>query len=622
MTRSSPTPAESAYTLHFADLNRSVPTTPQDSIFQAARRHGVRIVGACGGRGTCGSCIVRVTQGQVSVEASHRLDPSETPAGDHHRPSSQKWLRACQARVHSDCTVDIAPRSLAPVVRAEADTDTTETLALDTPIHTHRLQLPPASLEDPRADFERLCAALPQAADTAMPPPTVDVQAAATLPGLLRQHGWQVSAHWRGSHAIGFAAPRAPALGLAVDLGTTNAAGFLVDLGSGHRLASLGLENPQVAWGGDVISRVNHAIREPQGAHELRQAAVRAVRALAHDLTHSVGASAHDIVDLALCGNTAMHHLLLGLPVQSLGRAPFVAALNGPLDVPARDLGLDVAPGAWVHVTPGVGGFVGGDHVAALLATEALWAGPETVLLMDIGTNTEISLQHQGRRFSASSPSGPALEGGHISCGMRAAVGAIERVWVDTTTAPPRLAVQTIGQAEAVGVCGSGVLDALAAMAHAGVVDGRGRIQAQHPDVVEHAGQRAVRLAPGIHFTQDDVRAVQLAKSAIRSVTELLCRVANVAPQQIDRFVIAGAFGAYLSVDSAVAIGLLPPLPRQRFEQVGNAAGRGIRHMLASHSARARAQALAAGCQYQELASRTDFQKTFLQFIGFPKDPT
>jgi uncharacterized 2Fe-2S/4Fe-4S cluster protein (DUF4445 family) len=400
---------------------------------------------------------------------------------------------------------------------------------------------------------------------------------------------------------------------LAIDLGTTNAAGFLVDLESGESLASLGIENPQVAWGADLVSRINHAIGGEVQAQELHSAAIEAINALAHDLCFSAGHSVDEILDVAICGNTAMHHLLLDLPVRQLGRAPFVAAVRSGADLKARELGLNLAPGAWIHVAPNVGGFVGGDHVTALLATEDSWSDCKTALVMDIGTNTEISLIHEGLFSSASAPSGPALEGGHIGCGMRAAEGAIERVRIEDG----RLQVETIGGKQAIGLCGSGVLDTLATLHDGGLVNDQGRLTTAHEDMVKEGKKRAVQLAEGVLFTQQDVRAVQLAKAAIRTATELLLDEAGLEEGAIERFIIAGAFGTYIDIESGIRIGLFPDLPRERFRQVGNAAGIGIRQMLASTRARTRAKQLAASCRYMELSSRSDFQKRFLHHIGF-----
>ena len=408
-----------SHALRFPELDRLIVAHPGETIFQCARRSGLRIVGACGGRGACGTCSVRIAEGVVEHVDGRPLQPRAAKSGDRAR-----WVRSCQVLPRTDCTVDVEQRSLAPIVRAEIDAgESGETLPFDPVVIGFDIAVPPPTLRDPQSDADRVIRASP------VPITAIDLAAARELPGLLRAFDWSVRMHLREGEAIAFApAAGPPALGLAVDLGTTNVAGFLIDLSTGARVASLGIENPQVAWGADVISRINYAIRDAGAAEELRAAAVAAINALAHDLCRAVGSRATDILDVTVCGNTAMHHLLLGLPVRQLGRAPFVAALREAIDVKARDLGVAIAPGAYLHLAPNVGGFVGGDHVTALLATEPLWASAAAALVMDIGTNTEMSLIHRGEIVTASCPSGPALEGGHISCGMRAAEGAIERV--------------------------------------------------------------------------------------------------------------------------------------------------------------------------------------------------
>jgi uncharacterized 2Fe-2S/4Fe-4S cluster protein (DUF4445 family) len=611
------TPAPPSHTLRFPELDREITVRAEETIFQGARRNGLRLVGACGGRGTCGTCVVRVVEGHIDHIHSGPSDLLQASpvaiAGDNAGHSRKKWLRACQLRVRSDCTVEVAPRSLAPVVRADAATgDQSEVLPLDAAVCSRDLSLPVATLADNISDADRIARAL------GAPAHTIDLGAAQRLSAALRESPvegeWALRVHSRGTELIGFAPARSRSLGLAVDLGTTNVAAFLLDLENGARIASLGIENPQTAWGADLISRINHAIGGPQAAAELRAAAVAAINALAHDLCQAVGANTGNILDAAICGNTAMHHLLLGLPVRQLGRAPFVAALRGSMDLKARDLGLDFCPGAWVHLAPGIGGFVGGDHVTALLATQDRWQACNTSLVMDIGTNTEISLIHAGNIASASCPSGPALEGGHISCGMRAADGAIERVTIESG----HVTVSTIGDIEPVGLCGSGVLDALSVLRRLGIVNARGRLASGHPDVVESEGERSARIAPGVHFSQHDVRAVQLAKAAIRAGIDMLLQDRGIQEHDIGRFIVAGAFGAYIDVASGINIGLFPNLPETRFEQVGNAAGLGVRRMLASIEARRRAAEIASACQYVELSTRREFQKTFLHHIGFP----
>jgi uncharacterized 2Fe-2S/4Fe-4S cluster protein (DUF4445 family) len=613
----SDSPAHRSHKLRFPELDREIAVLGEETIFQSARRNGLRLVGACGGRGTCGTCVVRVLEGHIDHVHSGPSDLLQTSpvavTGENAGRGRKKWLRACQLRVRSDCTVEVAPRSLAPVVRTDTATgDQSEVLPLDAAVCGRDLSLPIATLTDNIADVDRIARAMGGSEIT------VDLGAARQLSAALRERsvegGWALRAHVRGSELIGFAPARSRSLGLAVDLGTTNVAAFVLDLENGARIASLGIENPQAAWGADLISRINHAISGPQAAAELRAAAVAAINSLAHDLCQAIGGNSENIVDAAICGNTAMHHLLLGLPVRQLGRAPFVAALRGSMDLKARDLGLDFCPGAWVHLAPNIGGFVGGDHVTALLATQWRWQESSTSLVMDIGTNTEISLIHDGNIASASCPSGPALEGGHISCGMRAADGAIERVAIENG----RLAVRTIGGIEPVGLCGSGVLDALSVLRRLGIVNARGRLASGHPDVVESEGKRAALLAPGVHFSQHDVRAVQLAKAAIRAGIDMLLRDRGIQEHDIERCIIAGAFGAYIDIASGIDIGLLPDLPETRFEQVGNAAGLGVRLMLASLKARNRAAEIASACQYVELSTRSEFQKSFLHHIGFP----
>jgi len=605
MTQHSSTAAvPPGHRVRFAHLDRVITAQAGDTLFQSARRNGVRIVGACGGRGTCGTCSIHVVDGQVEHSPHTAPNIESGPA----RTGLSKWQRACQLHALSDCTVEVAPRSLAAVVRADVAGSASGTpLPLDPLVRSVELSLAPASLADPGSDVERLRRALPGCELR------LDLAALRELPALLRAYSWSLSARLHRDELIGVAASGSPSLGLAVDLGTTNVAAFLIDLKSGQRLASLAIENPQVAWGADVISRVNHAVT-PGGGDELRDAAITALNALAHDLCQAVSAAPEDIVDVVVCGNTAMQHLLLGLPVFQLGRAPFVAAVSQGMDVKARELGLAACPGAYVHIAPNVGGFVGGDHVTALLATQGLWAGDKTSLVMDIGTNTEISLIHKGQILSASCPSGPALEGGHISCGMRAAEGAIERVGL----APDgSLTIKVIGKKTPVGLCGSGVLDVMATMHRAGMVDGRGRLSTRHPLVTEREGKRMARLADGVSFSQDDVRAVQLAKAAIRAGVELLLRLAGLLAGDVEQFSIAGAFGAYIDVQSGIDTGLFPALPIERFVQVGNAAGLGVQRMLASGRARQEAGELAARCRYVELSTQAGFQKTFLQHIGF-----
>ena len=590
-----PSPSATVHRIAVSSLNREIACGEDETLFHAARRHGVRVVGACGGRGACGSCTVRLVRGQALLDGEALVGPGK------------KWRRACRLKPRQDCEVEIAPRSLAPVARAMVEAkDWLGDVAPAPAVRAFDVRVAEPSLADPRGDFERLVDSLPEVR-------AIELAAARALPEILRANGFSARVLVRDASVVGVAPPGGAALGLAIDLGTTNVVGFLIDLTTGARLASLGVENPQVAWGADVVTRLDRALAGPESQEELRVAAALAIQSLARDLAEAVDRTEADIVDVAVCGNTAMQHLLLGLPVRQLARAPFVAAVSGAVDVEARDLGLGLAPSARVYAAPGVGGFVGSDHVAALLATRALWDEGGATLVMDIGTNTEISLVSGGRALSVSCPSGPALEGGNVACGMRAAEGAIERVGIDNGG----LVVTTIGGGEAVGICGSGVLDAIAAALRLGLLDKGGRIRDNGRGFVRLDGKPAIALAADVHILQADVRAVQLAKAAIGAGVDLLLELAGLVAQDVDRFVLAGAFGQSVDVASAVAIGLLPPLPRERYVQVGNAAGAGVARMLASTAERARATEIAARCRYVELGGRPQFQNRFMKNIGF-----
>ena len=348
----------------------------------------------------------------------------------------------------------------------------------------------------------------------------------------------------------------------------------------------------------------------------LQKLAVEAINELCADLCAEANASEEEIVEAVVVGNTAMHHLFLGLPVRQLALSPFVPAVSRAVDVKAGDLGLHIAPGAYVHLLPNIAGFVGADHVAVLLATEVLLAkGP--IVALDIGTNTEVSLIHDGKITSTSCASGPAFEGGHIKYGMRAATGAIERLRIADDT----IQYQTIDGAPPIGICGSGILDALSQLYLAEVIDEGGKIMDNHPRVRTYKGQREFVLVskeerggkPAITITQHDVRELQLAKAAIRSGIQTLLEANDCPEDEIKQVIIAGAFGTYIDVASAVAIGMLPSLPLNRFRQAGNAAGMGAKLALISLAKRAESQAVASRVKYIELASAPGFEQTFIQ---------
>jgi len=344
---------------------------------------------------------------------------------------------------------------------------------------------------------------------------------------------------------------------------------------------------------------------------------MKALNQMTIDLCASAGAQPEEVIEAVVVGNTAMHHLLLRLPVQQLALSPFVPAISEALDIKAREIGLCIAPGAYVHLLPNIAGFVGADHVAMLLAT-GIWKTDGVALALDIGTNTELALVSSGEITSVSCASGPAFEGAHIKHGMRAASGAIERLRL----IGDRVEYQTVDGAPPVGLCGSGILDAMAQLYLAGVLDASGRI-GDHPRVRHVEGQREFVLVNeeerngrlAVTITQQDVRQLQLAKGAIRTGIDVLLQARGHSEQDIQQVVIAGAFGTYVDVASAVAIGMLPQLPLNRFRQVGNAAGMGAKMALISDSKRAEAQMIAHRVQYIELGATPDFAQTFARAL-------
>ncbi|MBM4451981.1 MAG: DUF4445 domain-containing protein [Chloroflexi bacterium] len=382
-------------------------------------------------------------------------------------------------------------------------------------------------------------------------------------------------------------------------------------------MAAKGVMNPQIGYGEDVVSRIQAAINSIEATEKMQTVVVKALNQLIQDLCAQVGTDQKEIVDMVAVGNTAMHHLFLRLPVEQLAHSPFVPAVGQAMDVKARELGLRIAPCAYVHLLPNIAGFVGADHVAMLTATQNLWDKKDLVIALDIGTNTEVSLIRDGKITSVSCASGPAFEGGHIKGGMRAAPGAIERVRIDNQG----VHYQTVDAVRPVGICGSGILDAMAQLYLAGIVDESGRMkegqarvrrQNNHLEFVLVEEDRKDKRS-AVVITQSDIRELQLAKAAIRTGIQILLEANNCSEEDITKIVIAGAFGTYIDISSAITIGMLPSLPLEGFRQVGNAAGMGAKLALISLNKRAKAQILSREVRYLELASAPGFNQTFIQ---------
>jgi len=595
-----------AYHIDFEPVGRRGPCLAGQSLLDGARQLGVGLVSICDGKGTCGHCKVQVLGGLVTLPSAveHKmLSPCELAEG---------YRLACQTYPLADCKLRVPAESLTTPQRTQVE-GLEANFHLEPVVSAYAVRMPPPSLSDLRADAERLAAAVEQ--EHQIRCHTIDVEVLRDLSPRLRSWDWQAQAAVRDGEVVALGQWPRRQLGLAVDLGTTKIAGYLVDLQSGQTVAAQGAMNPQIAYGEDVISRIARTKGSPREAERLQTLAVEALNGLAADLCATVDAAPDEIVEAVVVGNTAMHHLFLRLPVEQLALSPYVPAVRQALDIKARDAGLRIAPGAYVHLLPNVAGFVGADHVAMLLATGA-HREEGTTLALDIGTNTEVCLISNGEMVSASCASGPAFEGAHIKHGMRAASGAIEHLRL----VDDQVEYQTIGGVPPVGLCGSGILDALAQLYLCGAVDCRGKL-GEHSRIRTSDGQREFVLVDeegcsghaAIVITQRDVRELQLAKGAIRAGIQILLEAKGRVEQEIDRVIIAGAFGSYVDVASAITVGMVPALPLARFSQVGNASGTGAKMALVSRASRQQAQTLARSISYVELAAAPRFMDIFSQ---------
>jgi len=600
------------FTIDFQPVGRRGQCPGNESFLDCARRVGIGISNVCGGGGTCGTCKVQVLVGTVSEPTPGELDalsPHELNEG---------WRLACQTYPTSDCTLHVPPESMTTPQRTQVE-GLEIAVTPEPPLQSFNVQLSTPSLSDLQADADRLLQALNQ--QHRLKCKSFDIHVLQDISNLLRSHEWQCYATVRNNEVVALVPPSNRQLGLAVDLGTTKIAGYLIDLNSGKTLAARGIMNPQISYGEDVISRINNANNSQKNSMRLQQVLIKALNELIVDLSSEIGVSKTDIVEMVVVGNTAMHHLFLGLAVKQLAVTPFVPAVNSSLDVKAHEPGLNIAPGAYVYLPPNIAGFVGGDHVAMLLAAGVSEAeGP--VITLDIGTNTEVSLVYKGEITSVSCASGPVFEGGHIKDGMRAASGAIERVRITGE----KIQLETIDDTPATGICGSGILDAMAQLYLNGIINEAGKMNTDHPRSSTHNKQPCFVLVskkerggrPGIIVTQKDIRELQLGKAAIRTGIQSLLETNGCCEEDIKQVIIAGAFGSYIDISSAITIGMLPSLPLDRFKQVGNAAGMGARMALISRTKRNEARGIAKRVRYLELAGTPGFMDTFVaaNYIG------
>ncbi len=604
--------------------NRQLQVAPGTTILKAAHASGIDITATCGGRGRCTSCRVKFVKGTVPPPTI--MD--ELQLGDD--LVREGYRLSCQCAVTECITVQVSPpldERAFQILGADRQAQEIARVAIDAGVAKQVVKIGlPHEEHHQTSDLEELLAAIGRR------PEDVPVEILKQLPGTLREGAGEVTVTTFGRQVLAAEKGDTAALkfGLAVDIGTTSVVTTLIELESGEQLASVSSLNPQAVFGGDLMSRIAFCQFNPANLRKLQTRIVGLLNQHVEQVTRDSGVLAKWIYKVVVVGNTCMHHLLLGIDPSYVGLAPYAPVMRHALALPARELFLKVNPEARVCVLPIVAGFVGADAVAVALATR-IYDSPEIRIAVDIGTNGEVLLGSKEKLWACSAPAGPALEGAQIKHGMRAALGAIDKVWVEDD-----IRTHSIGEAAPQGICGSGILDALAALLDAGLIDRTGLIRVEDRDrfppalreriVTRGEDRQIVLLRAGeagapreIVLTQDDVRQVQLAKGAIASGVRMLQHVARVPDQGIAELMLAGGFGNYLSIQSALRIGLIPPLPIGRIRYVGNAALLGAQLCLLSERERERAERIARSVEHVSLAAHPDFQDIFVESMDFPE---
>lgn len=610
----------SSFEIVFLPERRAFTAAGPVALYLAAAGAGILVDQPCGSQGICGHCRVRVVEGEVpwsEADAEH-LEPFELAAG---------WRLACQMVLTGPAAIEVPPvaRSLA----GKSFGDALERARLARPV----LDLPcvalPLPIGEGTAVIDRLAAALGRVPARLHAAPRALGELSRAV-GVYRE----VFVALEGDELL-LSRPggRQPLLGLALDIGTTSLAAALVGFDDGRVVASASRLNPQVAFGADVIARIQHALDHGDGLTRLTAAVRDGIQSLVDELIVEAGCSSHDVIAATVAGNPTMIHAWAGVGIATLGTAPYVGLFTGELRCKAPDVGLDVHPNANVYVFPQVRSHVGSDAVAAALACDLDRAGGFR-LLVDLGTNSEILVACGDRLVATSAAAGPAFEGVSIRHGMRASPGAVDVV---SFSDEGRLVMNSVAGAPAAGICGSGLIDLVAELLRVGVVSPSGYLRGREElegregaafgeRLLEIDGQRAFRLAPDstmgwttdIVLTARDIREVQLAKGSIMTAARLACRHLGREVEELDEVLVAGAFGNYIRKASARRLGLVPAIDPERIHLVGNAAGVGARLALLDRDVRQRARELAERAEYVELATRPDYQATFMDMLSFP----
>lgn len=609
-------------------------------LLQAARSLGVDIDSVCGGRAICGRCQVLVMDGEfpkhgITSSAQHLSAMSEAERSYARRRQLADGRRlSCQAFIEGDLVVDVPPGSQMhrQVVRKRADM---RAITLDPVARLHYVEVREPDMHDPAGDLQRLKEALER--EWQLRDLRCDLKVLQMLQAALRKGEWKITvAVHAGTHIIGvWPGYHERSLGMAVDIGSTTIAAHLCNLTTGEVLASSGVMNPQIRFGEDLMSRVSYSMMNPGGAVLMTAAVREALNAIAVDVTRQADATPEDILEVTLVGNPIMHHLLLGIDPVELGGAPFALATDQATVLRTAELDLQLHPNARAYILPCIAGHVGAD-TAGMLLSERPDLSDDITLLVDVGTNAEIVLGNSQRLLACSSPTGPAFEGAQISSGQRAAPGAIERVRIDPQTLEPRFKVigsdlwsnepgfeEAVRSTGVTGICGSGIIEIIAEMYLAGIINQDGVVDGslveRSPRIVAQGRTFSYLVhqgEPTLMITQNDVRAIQLAKAALYAGIKLLME--HFGTDKLDRIRLAGAFGAHIDVKYAMLLGMIPDCDLAHVASAGNAAGTGARIALLDIGSRKTVEELVHKVEKVETAIEPRFQQHFVEAMGIP----
>lgn len=613
------------------------------TVLDAARSIGIDLDSTCGGRGLCGRCQITVQHGEFAKWQIHSTDEALSPWSS--KEATYKGRRkiaasnrlGCQARVQASLVVDVPAESAVhrPVVRKSINL---EGLTVDPIITARFIEVPQQQLGDELSQSDLVLQAL--ANDWGIEDAKIDARVLGDLNSAITKEDGKLTAIVHSNNLVVAVRPGFDdeIFGVAVDVGSTTIAGYLIDLANGEVVANAGAMNPQIRFGEDLMSRVSYVMMNPDGDRKLTEAVRGALSELIDEFASEIGLASDElqarIHDLVFVGNPIMHHLLLGIDPTPLGAAPFTLATSAPVDLRAQELDLRL-PFATAHVGPCIAGHVGADAAAAVL-NEGTHLAERPQLMVDIGTNAEIVLGTPGATYAASSPTGPAFEGAQISSGMRATAGAIERIRIDRQTLEPRYKVigsnlwsdhpnfgSQTAKLDIAGLCGSAIIEAIGEMFLAGVCDSNGVIgegAAQRSDYVVRNGRTfsyVIRSgARPLYVTQNDVRQIQLAAAALRAGIDLLMEHAQI--EKVDDIRLAGAFGSHIDPLYALVLGLVPDCPPEAVLAVGNSSGAGAVRMLVSATQRRQIATDVVAIEKIETATEARFQELFVAAMAFP----